>query len=98
MEKTAAEPVPGHLRNAVTPLMKQAGYGAGYQYAHDLEEKVAAMQCLPESLRDRVYYRPTNQGVEKRIAERLEQIRQISRQKTDSSRHKGEGRITKDGG
>jgi len=55
--------------------MKDIGYGKGYQYAHDSEAKVADMQCLPGSLRDRVYYRPTNEGVEKRIRERLEEIK-----------------------
>ncbi|MGA9643491.1 MAG: replication-associated recombination protein A [Terriglobales bacterium] len=77
VEETAAEPVPLHLRNAPTALMKGLGYGKGYQYAHDAEEKVADMQCLPDSLRDRVYYRPTNEGVEKRIRERLEEIKRV---------------------
>jgi putative ATPase len=75
VERTAAEPVPLHLRNAPTGLMKGLGYGQGYQYAHDLEEKVAEMQCLPDNLRNRVYYEPTNEGIEKRIRERLEEIR-----------------------
>ncbi|PYV61428.1 MAG: AAA family ATPase, partial [Acidobacteria bacterium] len=82
VERTAAEPVPLHLRNAPTGLMKHLGYGKGYQYAHDLENKVADMQCLPDNLKDRVYYQPTNQGVEKRIRERLEEIR---RQRTPIS-------------
>lgn len=77
IERTAAEPVPLHLRNAPTGLMKKLGYGKGYQYAHDVEGKVADMQCLPESLHDRVYYRPTNEGIEKRIRERLEEIRDL---------------------
>jgi putative ATPase len=77
VEQTAAEPVPLHLRNAPTGLMKNLGYGKGYEYAHDTENKVADMQCLPESLRDRVYYHPTNEGVEKRIRERLEEIKKI---------------------
>ena len=77
VEQTAAEPVPLHLRNAPTGLMKDLGYGKGYQYAHDVEEKVADMQCLPDSLRDRIYYHPTNEGVEKRIRERLEEIKRI---------------------
>jgi len=77
VEQTAAEPVPLHLRNAPTGLMKGLGYGKDYQYAHDTEEKVADMQCLPDSLRDRVYYRPTNEGVEKRIRERLEEIKRL---------------------
>jgi putative ATPase len=75
VERTSAEPVPLHLRNAPTGLMKHLGYGKGYQYAHDLETKVADMQCLPDNLRDRKYYQPTNEGVEKRIRERLEEIR-----------------------
>ena len=76
VERTAAEPVPLHLRNAPTGLMKGLGYGHGYQYAHELDEKVADMQCLPDNLRDRIYYEPTNEGVEKRIRERLENIKQ----------------------
>jgi putative ATPase len=55
--------------------MKGLGYSKGYQYAHDLDAKVAHMQCLPDNLRDRVYYRPTNEGIEKRIRERLEEIK-----------------------
>ena len=80
VEQTAADSVPLHLRNAPTGLTKGLGYGQGYQYAHDLESKVADMQCLPDNLRDRVYYRPTNEGIEKRIRERMEEIkRQRSR-------------------
>src|SRR4030081_1514797 len=75
VEQTTAEPVPLHLRNAPTQLMKGIGYGRGYQYAHELDSKVADMQCLPDNLRDRVYYRPTNEGIEKSIGERLEEIR-----------------------
>jgi putative ATPase len=75
VEATAAEPVPLHLRNAPTGLMKGLGYGRGYQYAHDVEGKVAEMQCLPDGLRERSYYQPTNEGVEKRIRERLEEIK-----------------------
>jgi len=74
VERTSAEPVPLHLRNAPTGLMKHLGYGKGYQYAHDLETKVANMQCLPDHLKDRKYYEPTNEGVEKRIRERLQEI------------------------
>jgi putative ATPase len=77
VEQTAAEPVPLHLRNAPTGLMKGLGYGRGYQYAHDADDKVADMQCLPDSLRDRVYYHPTNEGVEKRIRERFEEIKRL---------------------
>jgi putative ATPase len=81
VERTAAEPVPLHLRNAPTGLMKNLGYGAGYQYAHELEDKVADMQCLPDNLKDRRYYQPTDEGVEKRIRQRLEEIRKIRSRK-----------------
>jgi putative ATPase len=57
--------------------MKSAGYGKGYQYAHDLEEKVADMQCLPDNLRDRQYYHPTQEGREKLLAARMEEIRKL---------------------
>jgi putative ATPase len=90
VERTAAEPVPLHLRNAPTRLMKGLGYGKDYQYAHDLAEKVADMQCLPESLRDRAYYHPTNEGIEKRIRERLEEIRKIRQSSHLPSRTKRE--------
>ena len=79
VEKPAADPVPLHLRNAPTALMKGLGYGRGYEYAHDAESKVADMQCLPDSLRDRVYYHPTGEGVEKRIRERLAEIKALKR-------------------
>jgi len=75
VEQTAADPVPLHLRNAPTKLMKEIGYGSGYKYAHDFEAKTTDMQCLPDNLKDRVYYQPTEQGVEKRIKDRLEEIR-----------------------
>lgn len=70
-----AEPVPAVIRNAPTRLMKDLGYGDGYQYAHDTEEKLTNMQCLPDSLLERQYYRPTDQGVEARFKERLQQIK-----------------------
>ena len=75
VESTAADPVPLHLRNAPTGLMKGLGYGKDYQYAHDIAGKVANMECLPESLRGKTYYQPTNEGIEKRIRERLEEIK-----------------------
>ena len=75
VESTSAESVPLHLRNAPTGLMKGLGYGQGYQYAHDLEAKVASMQCLPDNLKDRIYYQPTEEGLEKRIRERMEETR-----------------------
>ncbi len=76
VERTAQDPVPLHLRNAPTGLMKSLGYSAGYQYAHNLESKVADMQCLPDNLKDRVYYHPTDEGSEKRIKARMEEIKQ----------------------
>jgi len=69
-----SEPVPLHIRNAVTDLMREVGYGKGYQYAHDAADKLTDMRCLPDSLLDRTYYHPTTQGLEGRFAERLEQI------------------------
>jgi len=77
VERTSAEPVPLHIRNAVTRLMKQVGYGKGYQYAHDLESKVADMECLPDNLRGRQYYHPTAEGKEKALAQRLDEIRRL---------------------
>ncbi len=87
VEQTAAESVPLHLRNAPTSLMKGLGYGKDYQYAHDVEGKVADMQCLPDNLKDRVYYRPTNEGVEKRIRERLQEVKRL-RAKEEAAGHK----------
>jgi len=77
LHASQAEPVPLHLRNPATGLMREIGYGRGYQYAHDHEDKVADMSCLPENLWGRTYYRPTSEGFEQRLRERLEQIRQI---------------------
>ncbi|HEX8926954.1 MAG TPA: replication-associated recombination protein A [Terriglobales bacterium] len=74
VQETAADPVPLHLRNAPTKLMKELGYSKGYQYAHSLDEKVADMQCLPDNLVGRRYYFPTEEGVEKRIQDRLKQL------------------------
>jgi putative ATPase len=77
IENTRAEPVPLHLRNAPTKLMRDLNYGRDYQYAHDIEGKVAGMDCLPESLRDRRYYHPTNEGREKVLKQRMEEIARI---------------------
>jgi putative ATPase len=77
LQRTIAEPVPLHLRNAVTGLMGHLGYGKDYQYAHDAEDKVTDMTCLPESLLGRAYYKPTDQGFEARIRQRMEEIRRI---------------------
>ena len=73
------EPVPLVIRNAETKLMKDLGYGKGYQYAHDSEDKLTNMECLPESLKGREYYQPVNQGLEERIKERLEAIKEWKR-------------------
>jgi putative ATPase len=77
VERTAAAPVPLHLRNAPTGLMKGLGYGRGYRYAHDFEGKITDMSCLPDHLRDRVYYHPTSEGMEKRLQERRQEIQRL---------------------
>ncbi len=73
--KQLDEPVPLHIRNGVTGLMRDLGYGKGYQYAHDLKDKIADMRCLPDSLIGREYYQPTDQGLEYKFRDRLEQIK-----------------------
>jgi putative ATPase len=77
IEQTRQEPVPLHLRNAPTRLMKELDYGKGYLYAHNEEGRVADMDCLPDSLRGRSYYHPTQEGREKLLAQRMEEIRRI---------------------
>jgi putative ATPase len=77
IEHTRQEPVPLHLRNAPTRLMKELEYGKGYLYAHDEEGRVADMDCLPDSLRGHSYYQPTQEGREKLLAQRMEEIRRI---------------------
>src|SRR6202522_3358267 len=77
IESTRQEPVPLHLRNAPTKLMKDLDYGKNYKYAHDEENKVADMDCLPDSLKGRTYYHPTQEGREKLLAQRLDEIRRI---------------------
>jgi len=77
VHQTEADPVPLHLRNAVTGLMRSLGYGKGYQYAHDAEDKVTDMPCLPDNLAGRTYYKPTHQGFEQRLRQRLDEIRKI---------------------
>ena len=74
------EPVPLVIRNAPTKLMKDLGYGDGYQYAHDTEDKLTNMQCLPDSLKDKEYYRPTKQGLERQVDERLNSIKEWKKQ------------------
>lgn len=77
--ETLAEPVPLHIRNAPTKLMKDLNYGKGYQYAHDTEEKITLMQCLPDNLKHRTYYQATNQGSEAKVQKRMEQLAELRR-------------------
>jgi putative ATPase len=81
IEATAAEPVPLHLRNAPTKLMKSLDYGKGYEYAHDVEGLVADMDCLPPSLAGRRYYHPTQEGRERALAQRMDEIARIRQSK-----------------
>ena len=74
--KSLAEPVPLVIRNAPTKLMKELGYGKGYQYAHDTKDKIANMECLPDSLVGREYYQPTEQGLEAKYKDKLEKIKE----------------------
>jgi putative ATPase len=83
IENTRQEPVPLPLRNAPTKLMKELDYGKGYEYAHDVEGLVADMECLPESLADRRYYHPTQEGREKLLAQRMDEIRHIRESKRE---------------
>lgn len=71
---TIADPVPLQICNAPTRLMKELNYGKGYQYAHDFEDKITSMQCLPNNIKDHRYYFPTNQGTEAKVIKRMEQI------------------------
>jgi putative ATPase len=89
VETHRAEPVPLHLRNAPTSLMKHLNFGKGYEYAHDSEGLVADMDCLPESLIGRRYYHPTREGREKLLAQRMEEIRQIRLRKKQTSGNSG---------
>ena len=79
VKKTQAQPVPLHLRNAVTALMKNLGYGKGYKYAPDFDEKVAEMQCLPDNLAGRTYYKPTDQGFEARLRAKMDEIARLKK-------------------
>ena len=85
IEREPAAPVPLHLRNAPTGLLKSLDYGKGYKYAHDEEGKVADMQCLPDNLRDRRYYHPTQEGREKLLAQRMEDIERTKESRTEKS-------------
>lgn len=76
---TIAEPVPLVIRNAPTSLMKDLGYGKGYKFAHDYDDKVTDMQCLPDSLKNRIYYTPGSEGVEPKFAARLNEIKELKK-------------------
>jgi putative ATPase len=76
VEKSRAEPVPMQLRNAPTRPMKEWGYGQGYQHAHQYEDALSTMECLPDNLRGTQFYQPTDRGLEQRIAQRLAEIRE----------------------
>ncbi len=84
------EPPPLAIRNAPTKLMKESGYGAGYLYAHDLAEKTAGLDCLPDALRDRVYYRPTSEGKEAKFKERADAIRKLREDLRRKRKREGE--------
>ena len=79
-----AEPVPLHLRNAPTKFMRELDYSKGYKYAHDYEDKLTAMSCLPDSMKGKEYYHPTEQGNEVHYKKRLEQIKQWKKEHDDS--------------
>jgi len=82
VERTRADPVPLHLRNAPTPLMRRIGYGKGYKYAHDYEEAQVEQQNLPDAIKDRTYYHPTDRGYEKTVKERLDAFEQAKKRTT----------------
>lgn len=77
LQNIVADPVPKPLRNAPTQLMNDEGYGAGYKYSHDYEGGVAGMECLPERLKGKAYYRPTDRGFEKKLRDRIAEINQL---------------------
>jgi putative ATPase len=83
VQETMAEPVPMHLRNAPTTAMKQWGYSAGYEHAHKFEDAITGMECLPPSLAGKRYYNPTDRGAEKRIGERLEEVRKAREERRE---------------
>lgn len=91
-----AEPVPLQIRNAETRLMQDIGYGKGYMYAHDYEDKLTTLQCLPDSLKNRTYYSPTEQGLEVRIKNRLDEIKKWKAEhRKAEAKSKGSGNIKK---
>ena len=83
IEGTRADPVPLHLRNAPTPLMRKIGYGKGYRYAHDYDEAQVDQQHLPDAIKDRTYYHPSDRGYEKTVKERLADFAAVRRKRSD---------------
>lgn len=86
VEKTRNEPVPLHIRNAVTRLMRELDYSKGYQYAHNHQDAITDMSCMPDNLKDRVYYRPTGRGFEAEIKRRLQRWQTLRRQITSKQK------------
>ena len=80
---TIADPVPLQIRNAPTKLMKELNYSKGYQYAHDYDDKITNMQCLPDNIKDHRYYFPTNQGTEAKVIKWMEQIEYLRKHHKD---------------
>src|SRR5262249_14419580 len=89
--RDAAEPVPLHIRNAPTKLMKELDYAKGYRYAHEEPDAVADMECLPPALEGRTYYQPRDRGFEKEIARRLEGWKEIKRRRRAAAAAAGAG-------
>ena len=85
---TLAEPVPLHLRNAPTSLMKDLGYGRGYKYAHQFSERVTDMNCLPPSLAGKTYFAPSGEGYEATVSERLKELRSKVKQDREKAEKK----------
>src|SRR2546429_5520423 len=85
VERTRADPVPLHLRNAPTPLMRKVGYGQGYRYAHDYEEAQVEQQHLPDAIKDRTYYHPSDRGYEKTVKDRLDAFEAARRESRKTS-------------
>ncbi|GAC1648030.1 MAG: replication-associated recombination protein A [Acidobacteriaceae bacterium] len=86
VHNTYADPVPLHLRNAVAGLMKNIGYAKGYEYAHDAEDKLTGMQCLPEKIAGHIYYQPTNEGFEKDLRARLDHANTVKKKLRDAKK------------
>jgi len=81
--RTLAEPVRLQLRNPVTSLMKEVGYGKGYEYAHEFDDKTTGMQCLPDALRNRRYFLPTDEGFEKKLKQHVEELLRLKQKKSE---------------